>query len=144
MCEIIINRSEKEIIETAQIAIDAELYMPFEYCHIRKFLTQAIENNSPKIIYGAGDWLKGEIVKLIIAYENKIPAGICLLIRRKDHYIIEIFVKECFRRRGIGYNLIQEAKSRISKTIYVFKSCSWKEMDFITDQGIKVFRRENI
>jgi GNAT superfamily N-acetyltransferase len=137
MCKIIINRNKDEIIEAARIGIDAQLYIPFEYCHIFKFLKQIINNNDLKINHGA---LQGKIVKSLIAYENEIPAGICLLIKRKNDYIIEIFVKESFRKRGVGYALIENTKKRISKTIYVFKTSSWRSMDFLTENGIEILR----
>lgn len=124
MCKIIINKNKDEIIEGARIGINAQLYIPFEYCHIFKFLTQAINNNNLNINHGRSKWFKGKIIKLLIAYENEIPAGICLLIKRKNDYVIEIFVKERFRKRGIGYALIENIKRRISKTIYVFKTSS--------------------
>ena len=137
MREIISGRDKNSIIKIAQIGIDSQLYMPFEYCHIRKFLRQVIDSGDLKIIHS---WVTGEITKAIIVYEDKTPAGICLLIKRKNDYIIEVFVAERFRKKGIGYALIQEAKKRILKTIYVFKTSSWRDMDFITEQGIKIFR----
>ncbi len=140
MCKIIINKNKDEIIEGARIGINAQLYIPFEYCHIFKFLTQAINNNNLNINHGRSKWFKGKIIKLLIAYENEIPAGICLLIKRKNDYVIEIFVKERFRKRGIGYALIENIKRRISKTIYVFKTSSWNSMNFLTENGIKIFR----
>jgi len=137
MRDIFIARDKNGIIKIAQIGLDAKLYLPFEYCHIRKFLKSAIDNNKLEIVHS---WVNGKITKAIIIYEDKIPAGICLLIKRKNDYIIEIFVKERFRRRGIGYDLIQEARKRILKKIYVFKTSCPRDMDFITEQGIKIFR----
>lgn len=93
-------------------------------------------------LYVSGWQMQGQyeypdhIYRCALAFDNNKPIGCCLYLPTHSYYDLMTFVKEKYRRRGIGTTLVRLATRGIDRNNMKFDSYSFRNKFFTQALGI--------